>query len=159
MVFHWNLSDSKARQVARTLLSIPADLINSVVWMVSARSLISNTSSSFTKPLGIVQSSIITIGITFIYVYIYIQYICRNPLGLCDFELCSSKWMFLLPSRQWSCFSSWNLHRCRLWILVSLFIDVFSVPLLLVYWLIFQKHRPSYLYIFFFLRKYVTLLK
>ena len=37
MVFHWSLSDSKSRQVSRTLLSILADLNNGVVWMVLSR--------------------------------------------------------------------------------------------------------------------------
>ena len=47
MVFHWTLIDSKSLQISRTLLSILADLSNAVVWMVSARPLISNSSSSF----------------------------------------------------------------------------------------------------------------
>ena len=41
MVFHWRLSDSKFPQVSRTLLSIPADHSNVVVWMVSTRPLVS----------------------------------------------------------------------------------------------------------------------
>ena len=35
MVSHWSSSDSKSTQVSSTLLSILANLINAVVWMVS----------------------------------------------------------------------------------------------------------------------------
>ena len=64
MVFHWNLSDSKSLQVTRTLLSIPADLDNVIVWMMSTRPFISKSSSSCTNPLLTVPSAQITIGIT-----------------------------------------------------------------------------------------------
>ena len=40
MVFPWSLNDSKSSQVPRTLLSIPADFNNTLVWMVSTRPLI-----------------------------------------------------------------------------------------------------------------------
>ena len=42
MVFNWNLSDSKSPQVSRTLLSILADLNNTVVWTVSPVLLFTN---------------------------------------------------------------------------------------------------------------------
>ena len=45
MVFHWNLNDNNSPKVSRTLLSILADLINAVVWIVSTRSFISKSSS------------------------------------------------------------------------------------------------------------------
>ena len=45
MVFYWSLSDSKSPQVSRTFLSILADLITAVVWMVSILPLIFNSSS------------------------------------------------------------------------------------------------------------------
>ena len=45
IVFHWSVSDSKSPQISRTLLSILADLYNVLVWMVSIRPLISNSSS------------------------------------------------------------------------------------------------------------------
>ena len=64
MVFHRRLSDSKSPRISRTLFSIMAYLINVVVWMVSARLPISNSSSFLFKPLGIVPSSLITVGIT-----------------------------------------------------------------------------------------------
>ena len=35
MIFHWSLSDNKSPQVSRTILSILANLNNTVVWMVS----------------------------------------------------------------------------------------------------------------------------
>ena len=36
MIFHWSLNDRKSPQVSRTLWSILPDLINAVVWIVSA---------------------------------------------------------------------------------------------------------------------------
>ena len=64
MVIHSSLSDSKYLQVCRTLLGILAEL-NTLVWMVSIHLLISISSSLFSKPLEIVPSAPITIGITF----------------------------------------------------------------------------------------------
>ena len=64
MVFSWKLSGSKSPQVSRTLLSILANLNNAVIWMVFARSLISNSSSPLIKPFEIIQSAPITINIT-----------------------------------------------------------------------------------------------
>ena len=46
MVSHWSLCDSKSPQVSRIVLRILPDLNNAVVWMVSARHLISISSSS-----------------------------------------------------------------------------------------------------------------
>ena len=46
-----------------------ADINNTVLWMVSVRPPISNSSSSFTKPLGIVPSATITNGITVTYMF------------------------------------------------------------------------------------------
>ena len=63
-VVHWSLSGSKSPQVSRTLLSILVDLNNAVVWMVSARPLISKSSNLSTKLLVTVPSAPITIGIT-----------------------------------------------------------------------------------------------
>ena len=51
MVFHWSLRDNKTPKVSKTLLSILADLNNAVVWMVTTRALISNSSRPFTNPL------------------------------------------------------------------------------------------------------------
>ena len=64
MVFHWSLMVRKSPQVSWTFLSILTDLNNAVVWMVSARPLIFNSSSLLNKPLGIVPSAPVTIGIT-----------------------------------------------------------------------------------------------
>ena len=47
MIFHWRLSDSKSRQVSRTILSILAILNNVVLWMVSTRSPPSKSSWPF----------------------------------------------------------------------------------------------------------------
>ena len=67
MVFHWSLSNTKPLQVTRTFPSIIADLNNAVVQMVSAR--LSNASGPFTKPLRIVPSTTITIGITITFMF------------------------------------------------------------------------------------------
>ena len=48
MAFHLSLSGSKSTQASRTLLSILDDLNNSLIWMLSVRSTISNSSSSST---------------------------------------------------------------------------------------------------------------
>ena len=58
------VSDSKSPQVSRTFLSIPGDLNNAVVWMVSTHPLISKSSSPCTSPLVTVSSAPITIGFT-----------------------------------------------------------------------------------------------
>ena len=62
--FSLKFDDGKILKVFRTLLSILADLNNSVVWIVSARSSIFDSSKSFTKPLWIIQSVPVTIRIT-----------------------------------------------------------------------------------------------
>ena len=64
IVSHWSLSDSKSAQDSWTLLCIQAEFNNALVYMVSSYSLISESSSRFSNPFGIVQSSPITIGIT-----------------------------------------------------------------------------------------------
>ena len=66
MVFLMSLSDSKFHQISGTFL---ADLNNVVVWMVSAHHPSSNTPSPLTKPLGIVPSEPITIGITVTFIF------------------------------------------------------------------------------------------
>ena len=63
MIFHWSLSDWKSPQLSRTFLSIQGDLYNAVVWMVSARPLISKYSSPLTRPLGFIRNTPITTGI------------------------------------------------------------------------------------------------
>ena len=63
MVSHWSLSDSKSSEVARTFLSILADLNNAIVWMVSTRPLISKSSSPFTNLVVTVTRVPIIIGI------------------------------------------------------------------------------------------------
>ena len=56
--------DSKSSQVSKILLSILANFDYDDVWMVPTRPLISNSSSPFTKPLGIFSSASVTISIT-----------------------------------------------------------------------------------------------
>ena len=58
------LSDRKSPQVSRTPLSIQSDLNNVVVWLVSTRLFVSNSSTSFTNPFVIVSTVPFTIGIT-----------------------------------------------------------------------------------------------
>ena len=62
MVFSLNFCDSKFPHVFRTLLSILDVFNNAVVWMVSTRPLISNSSSSCTNLLATVPRAPITIG-------------------------------------------------------------------------------------------------
>ena len=68
MVFPCSLSDSKSPQMSRTLLGILAEL-NAVVWMISARPLISKFSSPLTKPFRIFLSPPVTIAITVIFMF------------------------------------------------------------------------------------------
>ena len=69
MVFHWSLSDSKSPQVSRTRLNILAVLSNTVVWIVSTRSLTSKSSRPFNNPLVTVLNAPVTIGtiVTFMF--------------------------------------------------------------------------------------------
>ena len=62
--FPWSLSRSKSLQVSRTLLSIPVDLNNAVVWMASTRPLIFMSPGPSTSPLMTVPSGSVTTGIT-----------------------------------------------------------------------------------------------
>ena len=70
MVFNESLSDNKSHQVSWTLLGGLADLNNAVVWICvwvfvsMCQCVIFNYSSPFTKPLGIILTTPITIGIT-----------------------------------------------------------------------------------------------
>ena len=63
MAFHWSLSESKSSQVSTTLLSILADLNNTIVWMVSSRPLMSKSSSLFIHASVTVLSALTTIDI------------------------------------------------------------------------------------------------
>ena len=65
--FHWSMRDSNFSQVFRTLLSILADLVNAVVWMVLPRPPIANSSMPLTRHLNIVPRAPIIIGITVTY--------------------------------------------------------------------------------------------
>ena len=61
MVFHLGLSESKSPQVTGILL---ADFINAIIWMASISSPFSYSSTSYTKPLGTIPDTKITIGTT-----------------------------------------------------------------------------------------------
>ena len=64
MVFHLSLGNSKFPQFSRTLHNIQTDLNNTVVWIISNRPPISNSSTVLSKPWQTVPSSPITNGIT-----------------------------------------------------------------------------------------------
>ena len=82
MVSHWNLSDSKSRQVSRTLLSILAVLNNAEVWMVSTRPCIFKSSSSFINLLVSVLRAPIKISIivtfTFHSLFVFFNSLARS---------------------------------------------------------------------------------
>ena len=59
VIFHGNLSDSKSPWVSRSLLSILANLTNSVVRIVSILPLISNFTSLFTSLWGSFQAHLL----------------------------------------------------------------------------------------------------
>ena len=63
------LLESEWKQVSRTLLSIPADIHNAVVSMVSTCPLISQSFSPLTNTSGIIPSAPTTIGITVTFMY------------------------------------------------------------------------------------------
>ena len=62
--FQWTSKDSESFQIFSILLSILADLSNSVVWQVSTVPPISISSSPLTKPLWTVPSALFITGIT-----------------------------------------------------------------------------------------------
>ena len=64
VVFHWVLRDCKSPKISRTLLSILADFNNAIIWFVSIRSPIPNSSSPLSKLLVTVPSTPNTICIT-----------------------------------------------------------------------------------------------
>ena len=68
-----SLSESKFLQISRTLLSILANLNNSVVWMIFSFSLSSKYSRSFSQTLAIIPSTHIAIGntVTFVFYYLF----------------------------------------------------------------------------------------
>ena len=84
MVFNWSLSGTKSPQFSGTLLSILADLNNSVVWTVSARPVISKSFSPCTNPLVIVPRAsiaiIIIIIIILLFWFVWFGFIAYQPL-------------------------------------------------------------------------------
>ena len=74
MVFHWSLSDSTFPQASRTLLSILADLGNTVVWMVSICPLTSKSSSPCNNALVTVPRVPITGGIIVTFIFQFFQF-------------------------------------------------------------------------------------
>ena len=69
IVSYRSLSDTKSHQVSRTLLSILANLNNAVVWMVTTRLLISNSSIPFINTLATGLSAPFTIGTTVTFMF------------------------------------------------------------------------------------------
>ena len=80
MAFCWSLSDLKYPQVFRTLLSIQANLSNSVVWVVSTRPPLSSSPSPLIKPLWTIRSAPIIIGIIIILMFHYILALWQGPI-------------------------------------------------------------------------------
>ena len=68
-VFQTNFYDSKFPRVSSNLLSIQADLNNSVVWMFYTPVLIYKSSSPGRNPLVTVPNAQITIDITFAFMF------------------------------------------------------------------------------------------
>ena len=88
MVFHWISSDSTSSQVSRTLLSILANLNTAVVWMVSSRPPILNSSCPLPKPLEIILSASIFTGITVTFIFHSFLLIWQDP-SICLSFCCS----------------------------------------------------------------------
>ena len=68
-VSRWFPIERKFPQVSRTLLSILADLSNTVVWIVSSCPLIPKSFSSYINPLVTVSRAPITIGISVTFMF------------------------------------------------------------------------------------------
>ena len=121
MVFYWDLSDSKSPQISRTLLGILTDLNNAVGWTVSARTPISNSFSLFTKPLGIIPSTLITTGITipFMFHCFFSSLKKSKYLSLFSFSLIFTQWFTRIVK-----FPNWQvLLLSLLSLLLSLFVS------------------------------------
>ena len=119
MFFHRSLSRDKSQLVPRTLLSILDDFSYAVVWMVSARPLIHNSSSSLSKPLGTVPSAPLTFGITvtFMFQSFFRSLAVSKNLFLFSFSLISTLWSagmqgFVLVNYHQIWSSVWNLEFC-----------------------------------------------
>ena len=69
MVSQWRFSDSKSPQVLWTLLTIRANLNNSVFWMITTRPLFSNSSSPSTNLLVTVPRGTVTIVIIVTFIF------------------------------------------------------------------------------------------
>ena len=79
---YFSLSDSKSPQVSRTLLSILANLSNAVVWMVSIRLLISDSTRPFSRLLKTVSNALdkISISLTFLFLCFFCSLVRSNYL-------------------------------------------------------------------------------
>ena len=106
--------ESQWQQVSSNLLSILADLNNAAVWMVSARPLISNSSSSFTKTSGIVSSAPITIDITVIFMFynLFSSLERFKYFSLFSFSIFS---LWGPPRRQSPLICRFSFFFCKLW--------------------------------------------
>ena len=86
MVFYWSRSDSKSPRVSQTLLSILVDLNNAIIWMTSTSPLISNFSSSFTKPFQSFPSAPIIIRITVTFLFHIFLELEHGPITCLSFH-------------------------------------------------------------------------
>ena len=92
--YSWNFSDSKSPQVSRTLLSILAVFNNIVVWMVSTRPFISNSSTLFINLLVTVPKAPIIIGInvTFMIHSFFSSLVCSIYLYFFSLSFSFTQW-------------------------------------------------------------------
>ena len=92
MVFHWSLSDSKSPQVSRTLLSILADLNNTLT--VSTYLVIFKSSSPCISPLVTVLRAPITSGIivTFMFYSLFNSLVRSRYLSLFSLSFSFTLW-------------------------------------------------------------------
>ena len=124
--------ESEGHQVSRTLLRILVDLNHAVVWMISARPPISNSSSPLTKPLGIILSAPIKtrISITFMFHSFFLSSQARSKYILI--------FSFLLI------FTPWSARTTKSTIQMVLFLFIFYFFYLFFFFTFF-------FYFFFFL--------
>ena len=129
MVFLWSLSDNKFPQVSRILLSILADLNNTIVWRFSAHHPIFNSSRPFTIPLGIVPSAPTKIGITVTFT------LYRLFSSLVKFK-CLSPLSFSLTFAVWSAkMAKYAIRQFLFYLFLFFFFFFFCQSLSLVFWL------------------------
>ena len=154
MVFHRNLNDNKSFQVSWTLLSILADL-NNTVCIVSILYLISIFYNSLSKLLGTIWSAQTSISIIFIFIFLCFF----SPLARSKYL---SNFLFSFIFSQWSAgtakYTRWQVLFILFFLFFSFFFFFFCCWLSrgLVFWLrlgdLFVSQNPREFYVSHFLR-------